>query len=615
MFKGALRVFLGVSILMLCAYCANMKAPGGGPKDVSAPEVLESEPPNYTTHFESNKIELKFNEFVKVSDISTELFISPPLQNTPDIKSRGKTVIITLDEELEDSTTYSIFFGKSIKDITEGNPIENYNYVFSTGNKIDSLSVIGEVINAFDLKPREDVLVMLYENDNDTIPFDSLPYLVKPSYLTRTNQAGFYVINNLRQGEYMLFSVADNNLSSTYDQADEEIAFFDSLISPEYLVPERIDTALMDSLAMIADDSLVDIDMQEQAELLYEIGDELVDDLPEDTNMMISDLIIADTLFDEEEEEGFYSLFMFKETPDTVQRLLAADKPRKQVLRFVFRYPGEEVRITPLTPVPNEWMVKEWNKGKDTLRYYILSSKLDTISLRIWQDTTVFDTVSYSLIEEEMPQRKKDQKAAQILKVFSNAKRTFPYYDTLKMTNAYPFLEVDFSRFRLVEGEDTLIPDMDIYDPAGRMFRLNHKLKEQTSYTLLLPDSVLTDLMGRSNDSTEFSFSTNSYENYGLYKVHIVNESQYDQLVIQLLTEEELVVRESIIHQEATIDWDLLNPSKYIIKAFADINHNGKWDTGDFLEKIQPEPVVYFLGVLEVREGWSFEEDWFVQFK
>ena len=615
MVKKAIRIILAGALLLLCTYCANMKAPGGGPKDVYPPQVKESEPPNYTTHFSSDKIVLKFNEFVTVSEVNSEVFISPPLKNTPDLKTRGKSVIISIDEELLDSTTYSIFFGKSIKDLTEGNAMENYNYVFSTGNRIDSLSVIGEVINAFDLKPREDVLVMLYEDNNDTIPFDSMPFLVKPSYLTRTNPAGFFVINNLRGGKYLMFALSDINLSATFDQGDEDIAFLDSLISPVYMAPEVSDSILVDSLTILQKDSLVDIEIEGQAEILYEIGEELLEELPEDTDLMISNLIMADTLMADSVEEGFYTLFMFREIPDTIQQLLGAEKPRKGILRFIFRYPAKNVEFTPLTPVPENWKAEEWNKGFDTLRYYILSQNLDTISLKIWEDTTVFDTVSFSLIEEDVPQRKKDREQATILNIFTNKKSPFPYYDTFLLKSGYPFSEVDFSRFLLVEGDDTIQPSLSLYGQAGRMLMLDYKFLETTPYTIFFPDSVLTDIIGRSNDSTSFSFNTNSYEDYGLYELHTINNSQYDQLVIQLMSEAEAVLREDIVKEERTIKWDMLKPGKYIIKAFADRNHNGVWDTGDFLEKRQAEPVIYFPGVIEIRQGWSFEEDWLVEFK
>jgi len=588
MIRRTLHLLLGIFLIWALADCASMRAPTGGPKDVYPPVVIESEPPNYTTNFDADKIVLRFDEFVTVSDVTQEVFISPPFQRTPDMKTRGKSVIISIEEELLDSTTYSIFFGNSIKDITENNPIENYNFVFSTGDRIDSLSVIGEVINAFNLQPREDVLVMLYEDKNDTIIFDSLPYLVKPSYLTRTNASGFFVINNLRMGKYMMFTLNDINLSATYDGGDEEIGFLDSIISPEYLVSETLDSTLVDSLGVELDS-------------IY---------------MQIPDSVLfADTLATDSVDDKMYSLYMFKEAPDTVQKLLEASKPRMQVLKFIFRYPADDVNITPLTPVPNEWMLEEWSKTRDTLRYYILSAQLDTISLRIWQDTTVYDTVSWSLVEDEILQRKKDEEEHQVLGVISNLLNPFPFYDTLEIRTAYPISNVDYSRFLLTEGDDTIKAEYEIFDPAGRMIRMNYALKQHMGYRLFFPDSVVTDILGRSNDTTEFRFNTNSEEDFGLYRLHAVNSSPHDRLVVQLMTESEVMLKENTVISEESIAWERLEPGKYIIKAFADLNHNGKWDTGDFLKKRQPEPVVYFSEVIEIRAGWSFEGDWRIEFK
>ncbi|HSG68621.1 MAG TPA: DUF2141 domain-containing protein, partial [Bacteroidales bacterium] len=139
--------------------------------------------------------------------------------------------------------------------------------------------------------------------------------------------------------------------------------------------------------------------------------------------------------------------------------------------------------------------------------------------------------------------------------------------------------------------------------------------QEGTRYTISFPDSVLSDIIGRSNDSTEVSFTTDGYTDYGLYRLHVVNASQYPQLLIQLLDKDEKVVREEIIGAEASITWDYLNPGNYMVKAVADLNGNGKWDTGIFSIRKQPEPVVFHPEILEVREGWTFDLDWSVVFE
>lgn len=601
-------------MLLLLSYCANMRPPGGGPRDVYPPTVTESEPPNYSTFFSANKIVLNFDEFVTVSDVSTEVFISPPLNKIPDIKTRGKSVIITIDEPLKDSTTYSIYFGKSIKDLNEGNPIENYNYVFSTGEKIDSLSVIGEVIDAFNLKPREDILVMLYEDNNDTIPFDSLPYLVKPSYLTRTNQQGFFVINNTKKGYYRLFALSDNNLSSTYDNAEEEIGYLDSLIHPEYLVSDIADSLFSDSTVTLAPDTADVLQKIERVEMLYDVGQDMYVAPVIDTTQESPLIPVYDSI-SEEIDENFYTLFLFAELPDTVQKLLEQDHPRKKVLRFIFRYPAWHVQFTPLTNVSENWMLEEWNTTRDTLRMYIMDETLDTISLLVHQDTLVFDTASYALNEPDLPQRKKDEREAQVLKVASNMKTPFPYYDTIELRMPYPVSKYDSAAFMLSEGDDTLQANMELFGAGQRMIRIIRPLKESTRYSIFFPDSVITDILGRSNDSTEFVFSTSQYDDYGLFTFNVHNSSQSDQLIIQLLTESEALVMESVLSPEGTFTWDFIKPGKYIVKAIGDLNHNKKWDTGDFLENKQPEPVVYYPTVIEVRAGWSFEEDWTVIFR
>ena len=178
-----------------------------------------------------------------------------------------------------------------------------------------------------------------------------------------------------------------------------------------------------------------------------------------------------------------------------------------------------------------------------------------------------------------------------------------------------PIIDINYDAFMLVEGEDTMPARMEIYGQAQRKLRLLHPLKENTSYYLFFPDSVIADMEGRSNDSTEFIFSTNTYENYGLYTFNVHNDSHCDQLIIQLMTDKEVFLREVVLQTEGIIRWDFLKPGKYMVKAVADINHNGKWDTGDFLEHRQAEPVVYYPLLIEVREAWSFEEDWNVIFE
>jgi hypothetical protein len=239
---------------------------------------------------------------------------------------------------------------------------------------------------------------------------------------------------------------------------------------------------------------------------------------------------------------------------------------------------------------------------------------MDTISMKVSKDTLVFDTINFSLKEKEVRMKAKERSLKEILNLNTSRMNPFPYYMEYTLTTSYPIDTADFSRFLLIEEEDTMPAKLEIFGDARRRIRLLHELREGINYKLFFPDSVITDVLGRSNDTTRISFITDAYEDYGLYTLHLTNASAYEQVIVQLLSEKEKLLREEIFTDAAVINWDYLKPGRYIVKAIGDKNANGKWDTGDFLKMQQPEPVIYHSEILEVRESWSFELEWEISF-
>ena len=142
--KKPISLILILIILLSSINCARVGSPIGGEKDISAPEIIESIPNNYSKNFGSDKIEIELNEFVRFDNLQQKLIISPPLDEKPEIFIRGKSIIIELGKQkLMENTTYTFSFYDAIVDNNEGNPIEDYEFVFSTGNWLDSLSVNG----------------------------------------------------------------------------------------------------------------------------------------------------------------------------------------------------------------------------------------------------------------------------------------------------------------------------------------------------------------------------------------------------------------------------------------------------------------------------------------
>ncbi|MFC2109588.1 Ig-like domain-containing protein [Bacteroidota bacterium] len=211
--------------------CARRGSPNGGPKDSLSPIMVTAEPEYKSIYFKEKRIKLSFDEYVKFKDLFKQLIISPPLKYAPVIKPLGsasKEITIDLLDTLKENTTYSINFGNSIVDNNEGNKLGSFKYVFSTGSYVDSLEIHGDIKDAFEKEPAENIAVMLYEI-NETYT-DSTVYKEKPIYVTNTLDSTFFNITNVKPGTYQLIALKDFNNNFIYNPKQDKIGFLDKPI-------------------------------------------------------------------------------------------------------------------------------------------------------------------------------------------------------------------------------------------------------------------------------------------------------------------------------------------------------------------------------------------------
>lgn len=222
-----LSLIMGISTLL--TQCASPGSIQGGPKDETPPSVdtLHSTP-TPQTNFTPQEIVIAFDEWVKLDDPFSQIFISPPLEQRPEYNLKKKSLVINFHEEevLQDSTTYIINLGTSVQDITESNPVENFQFVFSTGDWLDSLSFSGVITDALTGEPVENVSVMLYENFADSA-IATLP----ASYFARTNKEGEYHFNYLKADTFQLLGYVDDDLDFRYNEEIEPLGFIPVPIS------------------------------------------------------------------------------------------------------------------------------------------------------------------------------------------------------------------------------------------------------------------------------------------------------------------------------------------------------------------------------------------------
>ena len=135
--------------------------------------------------------------------------------------------------------------------------------------------------------------------------------------------------------------------------------------------------------------------------------------------------------------------------------------------------------------------------------------------------------------------------------------------------------------------------------------------KEDYAYRIFVLPGAMTGIYGLTNDTLDISFRTKSSEDYGRIMLQLSNV--HHPLIVQLLSDKGEPVRELHTGTDGLVSFDYLNPATYRIKIIVDQNSNGKWDTGNYLGKKQPEQVVFYQGSIEVRANWEKEIIWTLQ--
>ncbi len=538
----------GFAYLLLIS-CANEMAPSGGKRDTEPPKLKAAEPANKTTNFTGNKIKLKFDEYIEQTGGFTRTLISPPLLVRPKFRVSGKTLTVVLPDGLAPSTTYTINFADDLKDLNEGNPMKNFIYVFSTGDKIDSQSVSGKVTDAFSGEPLENALVLLHPRDS-TDGFKRN----RPTYFAIADKAGNYEINYIKEGEYEVFGLIDQNLNYTYDQPNEKIAFQTEKVNLFDSLPPQI------ALNFFQEESnkqkLIEKSFVEPGHLL------LVYTSPIKTISIKSNLDSA----------GVFA-YLSKE---------------KDSLHFWYANPFEKQAELQLTV--NDTLF-------DTARIKLNPPKPDTT----YQGGVKPLHVDYQQVKSSVRGSKEQISLSQEL------------YGSFKIFFSRPCIGITDSTATIFATNDTTksaIATKVTIDANTKLFaEIEFPKEEETSYTIKIPAGYFTDIFGAKNDSATFHLLTKKKGDYGVLKLKI--EAATDEYkIVELISAKTNEVAETIYLSSAgtrTYNFKNLRAENYFIKVIDDANKNGKWDTGNFAEKAQPEKITFYKNLPELKGGWEAE--------
>jgi hypothetical protein len=599
------REWLGIMVVALCIYaCANRGYPEGGPKDETPPQVVEEVPLSYTTNFKAKRVNIYFDEFVQLNDINNKFIFSPPVKKDPKVSLKGKYVQVAIPDSLRENTTYSLDFADAIVDNNESNPLGFYRYVFSTGERIDTLELGGTVVNAESYEPVMGVLVALYEKSGDSIPLKELP-----DYIARTDSSGNFRLTNLREGHYRVMAIEDANRDKMYTPESEMFAWMDTTVFPVVEPATRVDT--------------------------FHVIEKIVE-----ADTILRDSIVRMDYLAYGPSNLYLRLFLEKLTQ---LYLVEDDRKEREQLNFIFSIPGENgLEVTlwdtlATEPLPQDWYFKEHSAGNDTLTLWIKDStvyKKDTLNVILsymrsdstgqWERYS--DTARYTFRAKEKKEgksKKKDEDAPKVefLEIKSNISGDLDLGARLYLEFSRPINKSTLDSIRVLEKVDTvyqLIPFQVVEDSlrVRRVF-VDAAWKAGGEYQLQIDSATIYDIYGRFNDKLEKKFKVRTEEYYGKIMVNVRGVDC--PTIVQLYKAENgksengkrtyNVVQSKVVEQDGEVVFPLLPEGKYCVRAILDRNGNGVWDTGLYLKHRQPEEIVYLRGEIAVKQNFDVEQD------
>jgi hypothetical protein len=206
--------------------CANIVPPSGGPRDSIPPYAVYAKPKDSSTNIAPKEILISFNEYITSNGLQEQLIVSPSIKNNPLVDQRLNMVRIRLSDSLNVNTTYSFQFGNAIKDVNEGNIVQNYTYVFSTGDQIDTGKLYGKVRIAETGLIDSSLIAVLHPIENDSAIFKD-----KPTYYARINGQGIFEFKFLPSKDFNIY-IVPNDYNKKYDDSTKLFAFLNNTVHP-----------------------------------------------------------------------------------------------------------------------------------------------------------------------------------------------------------------------------------------------------------------------------------------------------------------------------------------------------------------------------------------------
>ena len=600
-FSLFLLALVGLSALI--SACANQgSGPDGGPYDETPPHIVGMTAPERLKTGKRTKFSLVFNELIKVDNPTEKIIVSPPQIETPEIKVTGRRITVELLDSMRPNTTYTVDFSDAITDNNEGNPLGQYTYIFSTGQTTDTMQMSGYVLNAEDLEPVKGILAGLYQQHHDSVfaqrAFDRV---------ARTDASGFFSIKGVAPDrDYRLYALQDADGDFHFTQPSEMVGFLHNDLRAGAFRDTRYDTLWVDSVRY---DSIRIIPY---------------------THFTPDDLVVRAFKVDVNTRHYLKAQRDVPEWFTTFFTGPSRKRPTIQGLNFDARK-AFVVNASAGNDTLTYWLADTTLLRQDTLRFAYTYDNWDDSLAQMLPKTDTLELVPKTTfakraaneakeLEKWNKQREKREKRGDFsksqppmvaLQLRADVSSSLVPNRNILIQFDQPLQHFDTKKLHLRLKKDSTYHDapyaLDTVPNNILAYRLRAEWRPGQEYQLVIDSAAMTSLYGRVNLATDNKFSIAKLEDFGTVFLSLSNA--HESTVVQLLGSDGKPVAQAPT-KNGRAEFYYVQPGKYYLRCFFDRNGDGKWTTGSWSPRRDPEEVYYFPKEIEVRANWDLNESW-----
>ena len=592
-----------IGLTSLIAACANQGAgPDGGPYDETPPRIVGMTAPERLQNGKRTKFSLVFNELIKVDNPTEKIIVSPPQIETPEIKVSGRRITVELLDSMRPNTTYTVDFSDAITDNNEGNPLGQYTSIFSTGQTTDTMQMSGYVLNAEDLEPVKGILAGLYQQHHDSVfaqrAFDRV---------ARTDASGFFSIKGVAPDrDYRLYALQDADGDFHFTQPSEMLGFLHNDLRAGAFRDTRYDTLWVDSVRY---DSIRIIPY---------------------THFTPDDLVVRAFKVDVNTRHYLKAQRDVPEWFTTFFTGPSRKRPTIQGLNFDARK-AFVVNASAGNDTLTYWLADTTLLRQDTLRFAYTYDNWDDSLAQMLPKTDTLELVPKTTfakraaneakeLEKWNKQREKREKRGDFsksqppmvaLQLRADVSSSLVPNRNILIQFDQPLQHFDTKKLHLRLKKDSTYHDapyaLDTVPNNILAYRLRAEWRPGQEYQLVIDSAAMTSLYGRVNLATDNKFSIAKLEDFGTVFLSLSNA--HESTVVQLLGSDGKPVAQAPT-KNGRAEFYYVQPGKYYLRCFFDRNGDGKWTTGSWSPRRDPEEVYYFPKEIEVRANWDLNESW-----